>query len=857
MTACVKNHSRRVALAISASLVGALSLGAATVPTVYAQGIETQSATEQKAWEQGEVAYAYDNNGVIVTDPMNAEFVKGSDTYLVPVKVMPKDAMKAVEVSVSDMTWHYDANNNGVIDAGEGAINGNGYTWQTGTYLIKITAPAGSGYAGDLVVPFKVVAKSLSSARLFDGDDISDSTFIYTGKAQEIGVLLDGIKTDEGSGTFDIQYYQRGSNKPANGTNLDEAPTAAGDYTARLVGGGDYAGSVKEIDFTVEPLELSTANVTISDLKIGTGNQGDDDKNDVPGIATVNGVQLPDSDVIITVGSGTTVEPGARTATVTANPLSKNVTGAATATYNLVTRGVLGSSGLLFKGAAFDGTEYVLYLGTHATHIDMEDFDTISSIGSVDLSNVKFDVHFYNEAGEEVSLDTVNSTVGTYIATMRVNAEANNWEWGSSTATMTIKTRKGTSDGIDADANLTFTWNGAVAEGDIYPVYDGEDVFSEIGTTLRLNDEDGTVLEKGSDYQVTAYDANGVAVDEIVDAGNYTVVVSSDSYEIKNSVVLNVHVKPFVIDAFKVGSDDEKQFGSNTVVPYDGQDHDVYFSHYDAGEDKETRLPDGVLELDHFEYTDADGDVSDVEAVNGVGSYRAYVTLADGVTNYVLKTSKSYDSITVSDKGVFTDVPGTHYAAEGIYNAYAEGYMNGYKGTTFFGPDDPLNRAQAAVVLFNMGTNGYFSSDETSEAYLTLVQHGLAFPDAEQWYAGELGWAAQVGVVEGYPDGTFGGGDAVTREQFATMLRNYAEAKGEDVSVSDVDAVLAGVEDADTISGWAREAVAWAVENGVMGSEGYVYADQGILRGQAALMVTRFQPEALKKSDLLINGARS
>ena len=36
MTACVKNHSKRVALAISASLVGALSLGAAAPAVAFA-----------------------------------------------------------------------------------------------------------------------------------------------------------------------------------------------------------------------------------------------------------------------------------------------------------------------------------------------------------------------------------------------------------------------------------------------------------------------------------------------------------------------------------------------------------------------------------------------------------------------------------------------------------------------------------------------------------------------------------------------------------------------------------------------------------------------------------------------------
>ena len=251
-----------------------------------------------------------------------------------------------------------------------------------------------------------------------------------------------------------------------------------------------------------------------------------------------------------------------------------------------------------------------------------------------------------------------------------------------------------------------------------------------------------------------------------------------------------------------------------------------------------------------------------------IGYYKAYLhAVRDNDTNWDLSGAAGskgfiqvqsqydkYDVFKVSDQKVFADVENTFWGAQGIFDAVDLGYMSGYKGTTFFGPADHLSRAQAAVVLYNMGTNR--SVDETNDAWNTWHEHGLAFPDAEQWYALELGWATQVGVVEGYPDGNYGGADEITREQFAIMLRNYAAAKGEDVSVDDVDAALADVKDADTISDWAREAVAWAVENGVMGAEGYVYADQPIERAQAALMVTRYQPEQLTGSDLLTNGVR-
>ena len=66
MTACVnKKHTRRVALAISASLVGALSLGAAAPAVAFAanDGIQTMDASKQQSIF-GNVNYMIDFDNV-------------------------------------------------------------------------------------------------------------------------------------------------------------------------------------------------------------------------------------------------------------------------------------------------------------------------------------------------------------------------------------------------------------------------------------------------------------------------------------------------------------------------------------------------------------------------------------------------------------------------------------------------------------------------------------------------------------------------------------------------------------------------------------------------------------------------
>ena len=82
------------------------------------------------------------------------------------------------------------------------------------------------------------------------------------------------------------------------------------------------------------------------------------------------------------------------------------------------------------------------------------------------------------------------------------------------------------------------------------------------------------------------------------------------------------------------------------------------------------------------------------------------------------------------------------------------------------------------------------------------------------WYAQAVNWAASVGVVNGFDDGTFQPNAAITREQMAAILRNYAAYKGLDVSAS---GSLSTFTDAASVSDWAKESVEWAVGSGLIG----------------------------------------
>ena len=149
--------------------------------------------------------------------------------------------------------------------------------------------------------------------------------------------------------------------------------------------------------------------------------------------------------------------------------------------------------------------------------------------------------------------------------------------------------------------------------------------------------------------------------------------------------------------------------------------------------------------------------------------------------------------------------------------------MGGY-GNGLFGPNDNLSRAQFAQILFNK---------EGRPVVNYLLQYGDVAEGA--WYTEAIRWATSRGIVGGYGNGMFGPNDNITREQLAVMLWRYAGSP----AATDKELHFT---DADQASGFALEALRWAVENGIINGYGNgQLAPQGLAtRGQVAQMLMNF-----------------
>lgn len=165
----------------------------------------------------------------------------------------------------------------------------------------------------------------------------------------------------------------------------------------------------------------------------------------------------------------------------------------------------------------------------------------------------------------------------------------------------------------------------------------------------------------------------------------------------------------------------------------------------------------------------------------------------------------------------FMDVPSGSWYADAVNYVSEKGLMNG-TSKNGFSPNATTTRGMIVTILARVegvNTNG------------------------TPWYAAGQKWAMDNGIS----DGTNMPG-VITREQLATILYRYAKQKGYDVSKS---AALTGFSDADKVSGYAAEAMQWAVAEGLLqGSNGKLNPQGSATRAQVATILMRFMEKIAK-----------
>ncbi|MCQ6561615.1 S-layer homology domain-containing protein [Paenibacillus mendelii] len=166
-----------------------------------------------------------------------------------------------------------------------------------------------------------------------------------------------------------------------------------------------------------------------------------------------------------------------------------------------------------------------------------------------------------------------------------------------------------------------------------------------------------------------------------------------------------------------------------------------------------------------------------------------------------------------------------HWAAKTTYRLNSQVVPADMKADLNLGKNELLIQVQAENGTTRTYTvNITRSSEETTLTYNDTMGH---------WAEQRIGQAARLKIVSGYEDGSFAPDKSVTRAEFLVMLMNALKPQ--------TDSAALAFSDADNIGAWARNAVAQALQAGIVTGyeDGTFRPNAEITRSEMAVMIAK------------------
>ena len=375
---------------------------------------------------------------------------------------------------------------------------------------------------------------------------------------------------------------------------------------------------------------------------------------------------------------------------------------------------------------------------------------------------------------------------------------------------------------LDANATIPEGVTLVVDEGVTLTIASGQTLTND-GTIENSGTITGTVSGSGTtEYQVTftttpnsatvTVTGQGSGKTYMLASGTYSYTVSASGYRTATGSFTVPNTRDIHV-ALSSNSGNQSSSGNSGSSSSDSGDYLITVDRVSGGRvtvqpgraDKGdtvtiTVYPNDGYELDELVVTDSRGNEIDLDARSAT---RFTFTMPSGKVTVEASFVREGGQ-TQTPQTTFADVPASAWYYNAVEYVYENGLMSGVSGGRF-APDDTLTRAMLVQTLYAM------------EGRPAAASAGFADVASGDWYASAVNWAAANGVVSGVSETGFGPNNALTREQLALILYRFAQYKGYDVTgTSD----LAAYADGSSVSGWAAEAMGWAVDAGLISGVG-------------------------------------
>ncbi|MBN2306803.1 S-layer homology domain-containing protein [Candidatus Peregrinibacteria bacterium] len=241
--------------------------------------------------------------------------------------------------------------------------------------------------------------------------------------------------------------------------------------------------------------------------------------------------------------------------------------------------------------------------------------------------------------------------------------------------------------------------------------------------------------------------------------------LAEDHKEIKPDEILE-----YFIDE-TLSADAEVTYKSDKLM-IDGLPGWIFIYKYKNGDLPLKKVQAGVIDTDHVYYFDYHADTTIFD--EGLQRYVSILKSVKTKTNEGNGTFKIPTQIDVSEEGFLSDITGHRYKTS-IENLMEMEVISGYPDGTFK-PENPVNRAEALKIILQ--SLRAMQAEEGEDTFV-MPENFNMFSDLQptEWYATYVAEGVDKGIINGYPDGTFKGGNTVNLAEALKMTLEAHETK--------------------------------------------------------------------------------
>ncbi|WP_277251144.1 S-layer homology domain-containing protein [Peptoniphilus vaginalis] len=324
-------------------------------------------------------------------------------------------------------------------------------------------------------------------------------------------------------------------------------------------------------------------------------------------------------------------------------------------------------------------------------------------------------------------------------------------------------------------------------------------------------------LKEGETYLVKAVDGRYESAEKEIKNDNYRNIKGTrvDATDLSASgSVLTGRVKGHAFDFITVYLDGEKlgtvradkdgKFTLTLNKSIDTRDLDNLRFYTDAKtvENKKFKVTEALDGQKVVKGTANTDDEITVYDANGNKISTTYVNNAGVFTAYLNRALINGETIKIEARDKDKNITKIEYKVtkNAVEEVKAIAYIKGYPDGTFK-PQANVTRAEAAqmfATLLNGGAN--FGTSQATK-----------FSDASNdWYSKAINYVVGMGLISGYPNGTFKPNESITRAEFAQMISGYVKKRAEfekDISGNFKNEKSSTADFKDVKDHWAKDAI--------------------------------------------------